>query len=76
MGAQDGSIAPLQFGNPVFQLQANAFEYLQILLLAMRLARVDQPVDPPMTAKQTIQIVFHRELRLRQMLAMPGTPIE
>ena len=68
MGAQDGIIAPLQFGYSVFQLQANSLQKFQVFLLAMRLAGVNQPVDPPMAAEQTIEIIIHSDLRLRHWL--------
>ena len=57
--AQDGVIAALQLGNPVFQFQADTLEQFQIFLFAMRFAGIDQSVDPPVAAEQSFKIIVH-----------------
>ena len=49
----------LHLGNPVFQPEPDLLEELNLLLLARRLAGVDQPVDPAMTKAQFLEIVTH-----------------
>jgi hypothetical protein len=62
LSAQDGIITALQFGNFVLETQAHTLEQLHIFLLAMSLAGIDQSVDPPVTATQTVKMIVHSVL--------------
>nr|WP_041684989.1 hypothetical protein [Erythrobacter litoralis] len=50
-------------GDLVFQSQPDPFEGFQLLLLAKRLRRIDQPIEPAMAAAKAVEIVLHGALQ-------------